>query len=63
MKASEEVWADAAFAASHWNDEPTCDECGGEIGEDGYCCECGAPMLTDADRKNRMQEAEYERNL
>lgn len=63
MKASKSCWEDYSFAVSKWNQEPECDECGNEIGEDGCCIECGAPMLTDADSKNRMQEAEYERSL
>ena len=63
MKASEQAWADASFNASHWNNEPTCDECGGEINEDGDCDECGAPMLTDGERAERLALAQYERNL
>lgn len=62
MKTGEEAWADARFAESHWNQEdPECDECGGEIDEDGACMDCGAEYLTADQRRRQNAEdrAEY----
>ena len=62
MLKGEDAWAEARFAESYWNDEdPECDECGGEINEDGDCMDCGKECLT-ADQKrirNAEDKAEY----
>lgn len=51
----EDAYYDRMFADSHWNrDAPECEECGGEIDDDGDCLECGQHHLNDAERKEEM---------
>lgn len=61
MLRGEEAWAEAQFAASHWNQEdPECMECGGVI-DDDRCIECGKPYRSAADikRENEAARADY----
>lgn len=58
----EESWAEARFAESKWSEvDPECEECGGEIDEDGDCVNCGATYLTPDQIKqiNAEDKAEY----
>lgn len=61
MLTGEDAHNERLFAASSWNQEdPECDECGGEINEDGDCMDCGKTYMSAAERREEAQVAKAE---